>query len=366
MFHAHSHDSFLPTYLLLIHLPCRLFPDNDFRPQYFWFRQLHFAVLFSLNTLQTFLSGLPARAVYALPLFTGTQLVLIVYFVMLAWFRPMIHDESWKLPTKLGAIIVSSVGATLNLLSTVDSKAFTGFAVDREFVHGAFVAANVAFLGATCLLIAMMLCAFVLLLLFGGDDLLPRVFRVICAFNRWICSQLCGLCHGSDGSEIPAAGVPMQEVLDEDEEEEDEEDEDGDDFGEPVVLPPKPEAMPRRRQSSLHQLLGSLQEAAKPQPPAALRAKPLIRGVVFHHHSTSEEKKPSWDRSQRGKAMGVIAEHDAKTMIANGRQHDRMYGGWVSMRDAESRRRFYHNEHTGVSQWHPPSRGQDPGTKLER
>ena len=79
----------------------RHFFDNDFRPQYYWFRQVHFIVLLLLNSLQIFLTGLPAHAFYAFALFGGTIIILFLYFVVLLWFRPMLHDESWKLPTKV-------------------------------------------------------------------------------------------------------------------------------------------------------------------------------------------------------------------------------------------------------------------------
>ena len=115
------------------------FFDNDFRPQFYWFRQLHFIVLLALNTLQTFLSGLPAHALYALPLYGSTMLVLVLYFVVLIWFRPMLHDESWKLPTKLGAVVVSAVGATLNLLATLNEPSFVGFAVDPDHMEMALI-----------------------------------------------------------------------------------------------------------------------------------------------------------------------------------------------------------------------------------
>jgi hypothetical protein len=86
----------------------RHFFDNDFRPQYYWFRQIHFIVLLLLNTLQVFLTGLPAHALFAFALFGGTIIVLFLYFVLLLWFRPMLHDESWKLPTKVSRAVSRS------------------------------------------------------------------------------------------------------------------------------------------------------------------------------------------------------------------------------------------------------------------
>jgi hypothetical protein len=284
----------------------RHFFDNDFRPQYFWFRQLHFIVLLALNTLQAFLSGVPPHAVYALPLFAGTQIILCVYFITLLWFRPMLHDESWKLPTKLGAIIVSSVGAALNLCATIREPSFVGFAVNDGVARSLFLAANVAFLGATCLLIIMMAASFILLLLFGGDDLLPRVGRVVCVLFAWVCAVLCSVCvqHREEAFDefddevktedsslrfvasprhsivapvaAVAAELPLAWKEDSAESEEEEEEEESDDVASLPGLPRSPAKAVRTR-TSIFALASSLRDAVAP------RARPsaLVRGTSF-------------------------------------------------------------------------------------
>ena len=353
----------------------RHFFDNDFRPQYYWFRQLHFTVLFLLNVLHIFLSGLPARAAYAFPLFFGTQLVLAIYFVVLLWFRPMLHDESWKLPTKLGAILVSAVGTTLNLLATVDEPSFTGFNVDRSSVHRAFIAANVAFLCATCLLIAMMLLAFVLLLLFGGDDMLPRICRVSCVLNRWLCEQFCArYCSREDDVEAerveekeaePVQVFQPQEHVEEEVEEE-ESDDDVFDYGAPLPLPlPPPPPTSLRRKSTLFDLLGSLRVAAKPQPAGAPLPQQadaaffaMFEDSMRRIPSTKDvttKKKTRKKKVKLAPKRGAIETSAAEEMRVRATQHDRLHGDWLSMRDAISGRRFYHNERTNASQWHAPS-----------
>jgi hypothetical protein len=360
------------------------FFDNDFRPQFYWFRQLHFIVLLALNTLQTFLSGLPAHALYALPLYGSTMLVLVLYFVVLIWFRPMLHDESWKLPTKLGAVVVSAVGATLNLLATLNEPSFVGFAVDPDHMEMAFSCMNAIFLIAALLLVLLMTTSFVMLLLFGGDDLIPRVSRVVCVVTRWLCAITAASCCATQeedgdaattemavvpppqqGAGITAAahvpspspspsssrstsddsGSSSDDSVTEETHSADEDDEMSElaDLG--AFAMPAPKRSGRRSTaSSFLQLAASIAAAATPTP------QPASEGVAASQQ-TREKKK-----SRHALRAGIIAPAAAQQMRAEAHQHDRVDGEWLSMRDKSSGERFYHNERTGESQWHAPSR----------
>jgi hypothetical protein len=286
---------------------------------------------------------------------------------------------------KLGAILVSAVGAVLNLLATLNEPSFVGFAVDSITTQRAFEVANALFLLSTVLLILIMLTSFVLLMLFGGDDLLPRVGRIVAVLLKWLCGVLFASC--ARGKNIvrsaearisarisvrptsranPAVGVDGQCILVDETESSasaqsdaetaaattSESEGDGDSFDDGAALPPTPRtlALARksrrsdvRRRSSLRELMSQLQEAAAPAP----NPEPAL----------AKEKNRNRRLSVRTKAKnGAIREDTAKEMRVRATQHDRLYGDWLSMRDVRTGQRFYHNERTGESQWHAPSR----------
>ena len=88
-------------------------------PQYFWFRQLYFSLLLVLSALQTFLAGQSAHIASALSLLFGSLTALTAYAVVLVYYRPMLHAESWKLAAKLGAVIVCAVAVVTNFFVTL-------------------------------------------------------------------------------------------------------------------------------------------------------------------------------------------------------------------------------------------------------
>ena len=87
--------------------------------QYFWFRQLYFSLLLVLSALQTFLAGQSAHIASALSLLFGSLTALTAYAVVLVYYRPMLHAESWKLAAKLGAVIVCAVAVVTNFFVTL-------------------------------------------------------------------------------------------------------------------------------------------------------------------------------------------------------------------------------------------------------
>lgn len=268
----------------------------------------------------------------------------------------------------------------LNLLATFNEPSFVGFPVDPAATQRAFEVANALFLLSTVLLILLMLTSFTLLMLFGGDDLLPRVGRIIVVLIKWLCGTLFASC--ARGKNIvrsaeariskritvrptranPTVDFDGQSILNEETESSSMSASDaemastpttgsdgGDSFDDDVALPPtlrKPGRLEVRRRSTLRELMSQLQEAAAPAPPnpnpnpepAPVKEKKNRRPLVM------KERK------------GAIAEDAAKEMRARATQHDRLYGDWLSMRDVSTGQRFYHNELSGESQWHAPSR----------
>ena len=176
----------------------RHFFDNDYRPQYFWFRQLHFLVLFALNVLQTFLSGIPCSAWNAVPLFVGTQCILFFYIALLVLYQPMLHDESWKLPTKIGTITVCSVVATLNFVATLQHGSCVGAPVDAVAAAAGTTILSGVFIGSTIFFAILMFFAFVMMLILGGDDLISRSIRVFIVLICWCCRWCISGCFCTD------------------------------------------------------------------------------------------------------------------------------------------------------------------------
>ena len=106
---------FVPSLLSVI---LQLFVSSPL-PQYFWFRQLYFSLLLVLSALQTFLAGQSAHIASALSLLFGSLTALTAYAVVLVYYRPMLHAESWKLAAKLGAVIVCAVAVVTNFFVTL-------------------------------------------------------------------------------------------------------------------------------------------------------------------------------------------------------------------------------------------------------
>ena len=67
------------------------------------------------------------------------------------------------------------------------------------------------------------------------------------------------------------------------------------------------------------------------------------------------KKKTRKKKVKLAPKRGAIETSAAEEMRVRATQHDRLHGDWLSMRDAISGRRFYHNERTNASQWHAPS-----------
>ena len=154
-------------------------------------------MLLALNVLQTFLSGVPCSASTAVPLFVGTQCVLIFYIALLMCYQPMLHDESWKLPTKVGTIAVCSVAATLNFVATLQYSECDGAAVDAADAETAAAIISTLFIGSAVVVVLLMFSAFTMMLIMGGDDLLSRSIRVFVVLSCWLtrCSiSSCATC----------------------------------------------------------------------------------------------------------------------------------------------------------------------------
>ena len=148
-------------------------------------------MLLALNVLQTFLSGVPCTASTAVPLFVGTQCVLIFYIALLMCYQPMLHDESWKLPTKVGTIAVCSVAATLNFVAMLQYSECNGAPVDAADAETAAAVISALFIGSAVVVILLMFFAFTMMLIMGGDDLLSRSIRVFVVLSCWL--TRCGI-----------------------------------------------------------------------------------------------------------------------------------------------------------------------------